>query len=214
MKTVCGMGLAVVCLSVASLAGCADSKAVTGPSDAKSEARAGETNASVGASASDASLLASVKAATGMFHDVDKAVAAGYAMPVAAACTSSPMGIMGVHSVNMSLLMEPGVSAERPEALLYLPKPGGGFRLIGVEYLEFVMLRAPDGTVGPWVSPNPWPSDYVVVNQKPTLFGHAFDGPMPGHEPGMPWHWDFHVWAWQPNPNGMFAQWNSRLSCP
>ena len=36
---------------------------------------------------------------------------------------------------------------------------------------------------------------------------------MPGHLPGMPWHWDLHVWVWANNPSGTFAQWNPALSC-
>ena len=35
-----------------------------------------------------------------------------------------------------------------------------------------------------------------------------FDGPMLGHEPGMPIHYDLHAWLWKQNPSGMFARWN------
>ena len=45
------------------------------------------------------------------------------------------------------------------------------------------------------------------------LFGQTFDGPMPGHIPTMPWHWDLHVWVWAHNPSGMFAEWNPSLQC-
>jgi hypothetical protein len=48
----------------------------------------------------------------------------------------------------------------------------------------------------------------------PVLFGSvAFNGPMAGHSPGMPWHYDQHVWVWSDNPAGTFAQFNPRLSC-
>ena len=56
--------------------------------------------------------------------------------------------------------------------------------------------------------------NYIVVTPTPQLFGQTFQGPMPGHVPGMPWHWDLHVWVWANNPSGMFAQWNPALSCP
>ena len=38
--------------------------------------------------------------------------------------------------------------------------------------------------------------------------------PMLGHIPGMPPHYDLHVWVWQPNPDGMFAIWNPKVTCP
>ena len=37
---------------------------------------------------------------------------------------------------------------------------------------------------------------------------------MPGHTPTMGWHWDLHAWVWQPNPSGMFAEWNPKVQCP
>jgi hypothetical protein len=49
---------------------------------------------------------------------------------------------------------------------------------------------------------------------RPTLFGQPFDGPMPGHNPTMPIHYDLHVWLWADNPAGLFAQFNPNLSCP
>jgi hypothetical protein len=45
-------------------------------------------------------------------------------------------------------------------------------------------------------------------SDRPSLFGHRFDGPMPGHFPGMPVHYDLHVWAWFDNPNGAYSAWN------
>ncbi|MCA1639594.1 MAG: hypothetical protein LC768_14895 [Acidobacteria bacterium] len=55
---------------------------------------------------------------------------------------------------------------------------------------------------------------FVASNPTPSLFGRSFNGPMPGHGPGEPVHYDLHVWAWRNNPNGMFAQFNPKLSCP
>jgi hypothetical protein len=87
-------------------------------------------------------------------------------------------------------------------------------RLVGVEYVQPVLLRNPEtGVVAPWFAQGPWPANYIVVTPTPQLFGQTFQGPMPGHVPGMPWHWDLHVWVWANNPSGMFAQWNPALSC-
>lgn len=45
------------------------------------------------------------------------------------------------------------------------------------------------------------------------MFGQPFDGPMPGHEPGMPVHYDLHVWVGRANPAGVFSPWNPKVSC-
>jgi len=47
----------------------------------------------------------------------------------------------------------------------------------------------------------------------PRLYGQTFDGPMAGHHPGMGVHYDLHVWVWQDNPSGTFAQFNPDVSC-
>ena len=157
--------------------------------------------------------LAAVRAATARFHDVDVAISAGYVNPAGRICDQIGAGTMGIHSPNPALMSTQALEPTTPEVLLYLPKSDGGFRLIGVEYIQFVLLRDSSGTVGPWFSSEPWPAGYHVVTPTPQLFGQTFDGPMPGHIPGMPWHWDLHVWVWANNPSGMFAQWNPALSC-
>lgn len=156
--------------------------------------------------------LAAVRRATAQFHNADVAAAAGYVF--GEPCVASPAGAMGIHAPNPALIGDQTIDPERPEVLLYQEKPNGGLKLIGVEYLQVVLVRnTTTGRVSPWFSASRWPSNYVVVNPTPQLFGQTFDGPMPGHSPTMPWHWDFHVWIWANNPNGMFAQWNPSISC-
>ena len=158
--------------------------------------------------------LAAVRQATAAFHDVDKAIAAGYLTPAGGHCDESPAGAMGVHSANPALLQSSTLEPTQPEVLLYLPTGDGNYRLVGVEYLQTLLLRnTQTGQIAPWFSHDPWPAHYVVVNSTPSLFGQHFQGPMPGHIPGMPWHYDLHVWTWAPNPSGMFAQWNPALTC-
>ena len=155
-------------------------------------------HASANAAASGDALLAAVRQATGKYHDVTHAIADGYADPatLAAACLEVPgVGTMGIHAANMGLLMDQDVDPLKPEVLLYVPKKGGGFRLVGIEYLVPLM---------PGQDALPVP---------PSVFGQTFEGPMDGHEPGMPRHYDKHVWIWSPNPDGMFAQFNPRLTC-
>jgi hypothetical protein len=73
-------------------------------------------------------------------------------------------------------------------------------RLVGVEY--FLAIGAP----GDPIPPDPPPA--------PELFGRTFDGPMEGHGPDQPPHYDLHVWAWQANPAGLFAPFNPNVICP
>jgi hypothetical protein len=159
--------------------------------------------------------LAGIRAATAAFHDVDAAVRAGYLSPVGGPCDASPAGIMGIHSANPALINDVSTDPLKPDVLMYLPTGDGNYRLIGVEYLVPVLLLNPEtGTVQPWFEQAPWPATWQVVNPKPSVLGQEFNGPMPGHVPGMPWHWDLHAWIWSPNPNGTFQQWNPSLSCP
>ena len=158
--------------------------------------------------------IASLRNATAKFHDVDAAMASGYANPAGIPCVSSPAGTMGVHVVKASLL-DQAVIPNEPELLLYLPKANGGFKLVAVEYLVPVLLRNnTTRAVSPWFAKTPWGTGYTQLTQRPTVFGESFEGPMPGHEPGMPWHFDKHVWVWETNPTGMFKQWNPSISCP
>lgn len=199
-------------LVAAAATGCSKAASPTAPSP-EITTTAGSA-AAPRAMAGGQSALAGVRAATAAFHDADKAIAAGYASPVGGHCDTSPAGVMGVHAANAGLVQNPTLDPATPEVLLYLPTGGGNYRLVGVEYLQTVLVRNTlTGAVSPWFSHDPWPSHFVVVNPAPSLFGQTFQGPMAGHFPGMPWHYDLHVWAWAPNPAGMFAQWNPALTC-
>jgi hypothetical protein len=137
--------------------------------------------------------LQRVRAAVARYHSVDQAIAAGYF--AASPCEESPAGTMGIHFINPALF-GPGVDPLTPEVLLYLPKPDGEFELVGVEYFQVDADQ-----------------DLATDDDRPFLFGQAFDGPMLGHGPGMPIHYDLHVWVAEANPAGVFAQWNPSLSC-
>ena len=59
-------------------------------------------------------------------------------------------------------------------------------------------------------------AEYMVpdVGQpRPEIAGESFDGPMPGHAPGMPVHYDLHIWTHVANPAGVFAPWNPLVDC-
>ena len=104
---------------------------------------------------------------------------------------------MGVHYINPRLAGDSIVEAERPELLLYEPQRNGRLRLVGVEWF----VADAD-------------QNLETDGDRPSILGRAFDGPMPGHEPGMPVHYDLHAYVWRHNPTGTFAAWNPRVQCP
>ncbi len=133
--------------------------------------------------------LRAVRVATARFHSPTQALRAGYrASPE---CVASPLGGMGFHYENPALMADPAIDASRPEILLYAPGSDGDLELVGVEY-----FRAAEG-----------------VTAAPQLFGRTFQGPMPGHHPGMGAHYDLHAWVWQANPAGTFTQFNPTVGC-
>lgn len=145
--------------------------------------------------------LEKVRAATAKYKDVAIALADGFVQP--AGCASmAGLGAGGYHYTNPSRV-DSRVVAEEPETLLYIPE-AGHLSLVAVEYFVPVLL---DGL--PYFGPTA-PSSPGAT---PQVFDRPLDGPMAGHNPMMPWHWDLHVWIWHNNPAGMFAPWNPDLSC-
>jgi hypothetical protein len=150
--------------------------------------------------------LSAARAATAQYHNESKALEDGFLSTFL--CVGAPgLGAMGVHYINPSRMMDANVDAASPETLLYVPQSNGRMRLVGVEYYAPVLVGGQPWFGGP---DNPPPT---VDNPAPTLFGRVFDGPMPGHGPGQPWHYDLHVWAWSHNPAGLFAPFNPKLKC-
>jgi hypothetical protein len=137
--------------------------------------------------------LAQAREATAKYHDVANAVADGY-VPFSDCVAGPGLGTMGIHYAKPSLLGG-GLDARHPELLLYVPSDDG-LRLVGVEYFKIDADQ-----------------NLTTDDDRPSLFGQPFDGPMEGHQPGMPRHYDLHVWLWQANPAGMFAQFNPNVSC-
>jgi hypothetical protein len=134
------------------------------------------------------------KRATERFRDVQAARRAGY--EPAGECVAGPDGAMGIHYSNPGLIEDPRLQIRRPEILVYEPR-GERRKLVAVEYYR----TDADGRLD-------------TDDDRPYLFGRGFDGPMEGHEPGMPVHYDLHAWIWKRNPAGVFAQFNPRVSCP
>ena len=134
--------------------------------------------------------------ATSRFANVDVALAAGYL--ATDECAELPdVGAMGYHFVNPALVGDGRIDPTTPDVLLYEKGRNGRWRLVGVEYMAFDADQDP-GTDA----------------DRPTMMGHPLEGPMPGHEPGMPVHYDLHAWVYKDNPTGQLAPWNPTVRCP
>jgi hypothetical protein len=153
--------------------------------------------------------LQAVRAAVGVYHSYAVAQAAGYSI-VDEPCVESPDGAMGYHAVNRTLTADLASDPLRPEIMLYEPRANGTLDLVGVEYFQIALANTADGP-RPWFEPTPPPLGFATTT--PSVLGHLFDGPMPGHNPAMPWHYDLHVWVFQDSPTGLFAAWNPTVSC-
>jgi hypothetical protein len=139
--------------------------------------------------------LAAVHAATARFRLPSAAIKKGYV--ATSTCVAMPgVGGMGYHYANPANIADGVLNIRRPEVLVYVSTPHG-LRLGAVEYFQ----RDAD-------------QNLATATDRPSLFGRPFDGPMLGHEPGMPVHYDLHVWMYKHNPAGMFAPWNPTVTCP
>jgi hypothetical protein len=153
--------------------------------------------------------LQAVRAAVAKYHDYDVARADGYDL-AGEPCVSSPAGGMGIHAPNPALTRSDALDPEHPEILLYQRRADGSLELVGVEYWHIALANTPNGPA-PWFGADAPPLGFFTA--RPTILGHAFDGPMAGHNPQMPWHYDLHVWVVNENPAGTFAQFNPAVRC-
>jgi hypothetical protein len=140
--------------------------------------------------------LREVRKATRAYRDVEAAEAAGYEL--ASPCESDPKyGGMGFHYANPAYVEDGVLDLTKPEILVYQPTRDGRLRLGAVEYFQVDADQ-----------------DLATDDDRPYMFGVPFDGPMLGHNPQMPIHYDLHVWLYRHNPAGIFAMWNPGVHCP
>jgi hypothetical protein len=137
-----------------------------------------------------------VRESTERFREVSVAMSEEYALMFG--CVSGPdSGAMGLHYVNLKLVMDGELDPTRPEIVIYEPLPNGRLRLIGADFLVFA---------ADWHAKNP-------TKGTPELGGqllHYFESP---NRFGLPPFYTLHVWAWKDNPTGMFVNWHSNVSC-
>ena len=137
-----------------------------------------------------------IREATQQFRDVDRAIEAGYLPTDVCIELHDGSAGMGYHYVNPTSAGDARVDPTMPEILVYVPGKRGSLKLAAVEYF----VADAD-------------QDLSTDDDRPTLMGHAFDGPMEGHEPGMPVHYDLHAWLYHHNPDGELAAWNPNVDC-
>ncbi|MEP7248122.1 MAG: hypothetical protein ABI885_31185 [Gammaproteobacteria bacterium] len=113
-------------------------------------------------------------------------------------CVSGPeAGAMGIHFLYESRIHDGALNAREPEALIYEPTSNGGLRLVGVEFITIAsewLEKHPDGA-------------------PPDLDGHLAHFVDSPNRYGLPPFYELHVWAWEDNPSGSFADWNTEVSC-
>jgi hypothetical protein len=150
------------------------------------------------ASKSFSPLVDEVRTATAKYRDINVMFAEG-GWAAATPCVSGPnSGAMGVHFVKDGRVGDGILRADQPEALIYEPLPGGAMRLVGVEFIELKDV---------------WDSVGNGGGKQPVLEGHLLnlvDGP---NRYTLPAFYELHVWAWEDNPDGFFADWNTEVSC-
>lgn len=141
-------------------------------------------------------LIDKVRNATARYLDLNVALAEGF-VP-ATPCVSGPdTGAMGVHFVLPARISGGVLNAEQPEALIYEPMSNGAMRLVGV---EFIVLESV------WAAKNP-------AGGVPALDGNLLNYIAAPNRYGLPAFYEIHVWAWQDNPKGSYADWNTRVTC-
>ena len=141
-------------------------------------------------------LAEKVRHATARFVDINVALAEGW-VP-ATPCVSGPdTGAMGVHLVFPPRLDQVVLDATQPQALIYEPMPNGAMRLVGVEFIVKASV---------WAVHNPPPA-------VPALEGNLLNYIGEPNRFGLPAFYELHVWAWERNPRGTLADWNTRVTC-
>jgi hypothetical protein len=140
-------------------------------------------------------LIERVQRATAKYRDLNAALADGW-LP-ATPCVSGPdAGAMGVHFNQPGRKADGTVPPDAPQFLIYEPMPNGAMRLVGVEF--FVLQTDWESKNGPVAA---------------VIDGNLMNLIVSPNRYGLPPFYEMHVWAWEDNPKGTFADWNTRVNC-
>jgi hypothetical protein len=130
--------------------------------------------------------LERVRTATYAYRDIGVAHSAGFPTTTPACLENQPAGGMGQHYVDRRIL-DDQLDVERPEILVYAPTSDGKQKLVGVEYII--------------------PLSKWQKQEAPRIFGRS----LKRSEQLQLWY--LHVWAWEKNDAGLFADWNPAVKC-
>jgi hypothetical protein len=170
--------------SVTLIAGCADRTPVAPQRSAAIGAGATRQN-SQDLNPDLQQALATIRAVTAKYHDLQAAIDDGFAFRHACLAAGDD-GATGDIYTNRTRARDGVIDPTLPDGLIYEPTPDGP-RLVGVELIMPYTL---------WANPDP-----------PTFFGNTFE-----REDGFG-VFGLHVWIWRHNPDGMFEENNPNVKC-
>lgn len=130
--------------------------------------------------------LAALRQVTAPYNSLDRATADGYTEAVTPCWAHVSQGAMGYHK-GKAAFIDGEVNLLEPELLMYEPQRNGRMKLVGMEYIV---------PVDAWAGEDP-----------PTLLGQVM------HRHSTLPIYKLHIWLWESNPRGIFADWNPRVSC-
>jgi hypothetical protein len=141
------------------------------------------------------------RAATARFNSAVQAERAGYGpfppgVPLhECIMASDDSGGMGIHWVNGALL-DATVHELHPEVLVYAPRENGTLELVALEYVVFADA---------WAAEN--------GSAIPTVFDEELTLVPGGNRYEIPAFWQRHIWLWEDNEAGLFADFNPAVTC-
>ncbi|GAA0303825.1 hypothetical protein GCM10010302_48020 [Streptomyces polychromogenes] len=139
--------------------------------------------------------LALAYRATAKYHEHRAGVAAGYVPDQY--CVVDPNGGPGALGYpHFNHAYDGSVDPAKPTALLYEGDGKGHWNLVGLEW----MVVDKDGRTD-------------TDDDRPSLFGEPFKGPLPARYKGQKVHYSLHLWLWKDNPSGRFEPFNPKVVC-
>jgi hypothetical protein len=105
---------------------------------------------------------------------------------------------MGIHIVNSKRTATGKIDPAAPAALIYEPQANGELVLVGVEFIH---------DAAAWTKLNP------NGPATPSVDGHLMNLVDAPNRYGLPAFYEMHVWAFEENPKGAFADWNTHVTC-
>ncbi len=135
--------------------------------------------------------LRELRALMTRYESVDAAIADGFEQ--FGGCMANDQGSQGIHFTNGERIGDPAVDVMQPEVLMYEPREDGSLRLIGLELLVF---QEDWHAAGNAATPVQFGREFGI---NMTLLDRPF--------------YALHVWVWQHNPSGFYANWNPLVTC-